>query len=741
MRKLIKFLKPFSWLILFIFVLLFVQALADLSLPGYMSDIINVGVQQNGIETAVPTAVRQSEMNRLQLFMTAQDKAEVAQVYTLLDKAALSPADYDRYVKSYPDLASENIYKLGAVTKTESQELDAIFGRSIAITYAIEQAGLAPYLPAGVTLPPGTDPFAFISQLPAAQLAPIIQGADAQIAAVPETLVKQTATAYLTAEYKAIGISISKMQSGYMIRIGGLMLLLALVSAAASVTVGYFGARVAAGFGRDIRLKLFTKVTNFSNAEFDKFSTASLITRSTNDVQQIQLLLVMLLRIVFYAPLLGIGGIIRAVGEDASMSWIIAAAVMALLAMIGVAFAIALPRFKAVQKLVDRLNLVTREILTGLMVIRAFNTQKYEEKKFDRANWDVTRILLFINRVMVFMMPAMMFLMSGTTLLIVWVGARQIDAGNLQVGNMIAFMQYAIQIIMAFLMVSLVFIMVPRAAVSAERIAEVIETPAAIIDPKKPREYKQGVKGTVEFKNVNFRYPGAQDNVLKDISFTARPGQTTAFVGSTGSGKSTLVNLIPRFYDATEGAVLVDGIDVREVTQHDLRDRIGYVPQKSQLFSGTIESNIRFGAEDASVPEMEKAADIAQGLDFIKASEKGFETPVSEGATNFSGGQKQRLSIARALAKRAEIYIFDDSFSAIDYKTDAALRHALKRELSDATVLIVAQRIATIMQADHIVVLDKGAVAGAGTHKELMQSCQVYRELALSQLSEKELAL
>jgi ATP-binding cassette, subfamily B, multidrug efflux pump len=741
MRKLIKFLKPFAWLILFIFVLLFIQALADLSLPGYMSDIINVGVQQNGIENAVPSAVRQSEMNRLELFMTVQDKAEVLQVYTLLDKAALSASDYARYVKSYPDLASEPIYKLGAITKTENAELDTIFGKSIAVTYAIEQAGLAPYLPAGVTLPPGADPFAFISQLPAEQLAPIIQGADAQIAAVPETLIKQSATAYLTVEYKAIGVSISKLQSGYMWRIGGLMMLLALVSAAASVTVGYFGARVAAGFGRDIRLKLFTKVTNFSNTEFDKFSTASLITRSTNDVQQIQLLLVMLLRIVFYAPLLGIGGIIRAIGEDASMSWIIAAAVMALLAMIGVAFAVALPRFKAVQKLVDRLNLVTREILTGLMVIRAFNTQKYEEKKFDRANWDVTKILLFINRVMVFMMPAMMFLMSGTTLLIVWVGAKQIDAGNLQVGNMIAFMQYAIQIIMSFLMVSLVFIMLPRAAVSAERIAEVVETKATINDPEKSREYKQGIRGIVEFKNVNFRYPGAEDYVLKDISFTARSGQTTAFVGSTGSGKSTLINLIPRFYDVSEGVVLVDGIDVREVTQHDLRDRIGYVPQKSQLFSGTIESNIRLGAEDATTPELEKAAEIAQGLDFIKAAEQGFETPVSEGATNFSGGQKQRLSIARALAKRPEIYIFDDSFSAIDYKTDAALRHALKKEISDATVLIVAQRIATIMQADQIVVLDKGRVAGIGTHKELMRTSQVYRELALSQLSEKELAL
>ncbi len=738
MRKLIKFLKPFSLLIAGIFALLFVQALTDLALPGFMSDIINVGVQQNGIENAVPTAVRASEMSRLQLFMTEQDKAEVSQVYTLLDKATLSPVNYDKYVKSYPALGNEPIYKLGSVDKTQNAELDAIFSRADAITYAIEQQGLAPY---GVTLPPGADPFDFIFSLSPDQMAQLIQGADAQIAAVPETLIKQSATAYLTSEYKAIGISIGSLQSRYMMRIGGLMLAIALLGAACSVVVGYMAAKVAAGFGRDVRLKLFTRVTNFSNIEFDKFSTASLITRSTNDVQQIQMLLVMLLRIVFYAPLLGIGGIIRAVGEDASMSWIIAAAVMALVAMIGVAFIVAVPRFKAVQKLVDRLNLVTREILTGIMVIRAFNTQKYEEKKFDRANWDVTKIMLFINRVMVFMMPAMMFLMSGTTLLIVWVGAHQIDAGNLQIGNMIAFMQYAIQIIMSFLMVSLVFIMLPRAAVSAERIAEVVETAAAINDPRRPREYETGVKGLVEFRNVYFRYPGAEDNVLRDISFTARPGQITAFVGSTGSGKSTLINLIPRFYDASMGAVMVDGIDVREVTQHDLRDRIGYVPQKSQLFSGTIDSNLRYGAQDAPKAEIEKAAEIAQGLDFIQSSEKGFDTQVSEGATNFSGGQKQRLSIARALAKRPEIYIFDDTFSALDYKTDAALRRALKKELSDATVLIVAQRIATIMQADQIVVLDKGAVAGIGTHRKLMQSCQVYRELALSQLSEKELAL
>ncbi len=741
MRKLIKFLKPFWGFIVIIFALLFVQALTDLALPGYMSNIIDVGVQQNGIEDAVPRAVRQSEMSRLEVFMSAREKDIVLGDYTLLDKDALPAADYERYVKDYPSLAEAPLYKLNDLSSEQHAELNGILSRATTMTYAIEQQGLAAYLPQGVTLPPGADPFAFLASLPEEQMAIIIQAADAQMSAVPEMLIEQSSIAYVSAEYQAIGVSLSSLQSSYLMRIGGLMIALALLGAVCSVTVGYFAARVSAGFARDVRLQLFHKVTNFSNTEFDKFSTASLITRSTNDIQQIQMLLVLLLRIVFYAPILGVGGIVRALSEDISMSWIIAAAVMALLAMIGVAFVVAIPRFKRVQKLVDRLNLVTREILTGLMVIRSFNTQKYEEKKFDVANLDVTRITLFINRVMVFMMPAMMLIMNGTSLLIVWVGAHQVDMGNLQVGNMIAFMQYAMQIIMAFLMVSIVFIMLPRAAVSAERIAEVVETKMVINDPEKPQQFPDGLHGQVEFKDVCFRYPGAEDYVLRDISFTARPGQTTAFVGSTGSGKSTLINLIPRFYDVSEGAVLVDGMDVRQVTQHDLRQKIGYVPQRSQLFAGTIESNIRYGAEDASMDEVGKAAVTAQSLDFIQASEQGFETQVSQNATNFSGGQKQRLSIARALARKPEVYIFDDAFSAVDYKTDAALRRALKKDTGRATTLIVAQRISTIMQAEQIVVLDRGAVAGIGTHKELMKSCQVYRELALSQLSEKELSL
>ena len=506
-----------------------------------------------------------------------------------------------------------------------------------------------------MTFPAGVDPFALLAQMPASQLAAIRQMAAQQLAPVPDSIINQSAVSYLAAEYRAIGIDVGNIQTGYILSIGGLMLLLALLGAVCSIIVGFISARVAAAFARDTRRKVFNRVEHFSNSEFDKFSTASLITRSTNDIQQIQMVLVMLLRFVFYAPIIGIGGIILALGEDVSMSWIIAAAVMAVLSLIGVILAVSISKFKLMQKLVDKVNLVTREILTGLMVIRAFNTQNYEEKKFDRANVDLTGNQLFVNRVMVFMMPAMMLIMNGVMLMVIWFGAKQVDMGAMQVGNMMAFMQYAMQIIMAFMMVSMVFIMVPRAAVSAQRISEVLETEPVINDPEKPQKFDGNVKGHIEFQNVSFKYPGAEDYVLKDISFTARPGQTTAFIGGTGSGKSTLVNLIPRFYDVTEGEILVDNVDIRDVTQHDLRDKIGYIPQKATLFSGTVESNIRYGKETATEEEIAKAAETAQALDFIKESDGGFQANVSQGGANLSGGQKQRLSIARALAKRPEI--------------------------------------------------------------------------------------
>jgi len=522
-------------------------------------------------------------------------------------------------------------------------------------------------------------------------------------------------------------------------RIGVLMLLLTLASAVCSVVVGYISARIAAGLGHNLRWKLFNRVEHFSNIEFDKFSTASLITRSTNDITQIQMLMVMVFRIVFYAPILAVGGILKVLGGDRSMLWIIAAAVGLLLTTMVVMFIVALPKFQSVQKLIDKLGLRMRETLTGLMVIRAFNTEEYEEQKFDAANKDLTATTLFINRVIVFLMPVMMLIMNGTMLLIVWVGAHQIDASKMQIGDMLAFTQYAMQIIFSFLMITIVFIMLPRASVAAQRVAEVLETELVINDPKEAKPFNNGLKGVVEFQNVSFRYPGAESDVLCGLTFSAQPGQTTAFIGSTGSGKSTLINLVPRFYDVTAGKVLVDGVDVREVPQHDLREKIGYVSQKAVLFSGTIDSNIRYANENATPDEIAKYAETAQALDFIKDTDKRFETPVSQGGTNFSGGQKQRLSIARALAKKPEIYIFDDALSALDFKTDAALRRALKKETSNATVLLVTQRISTVLNADKIVVLDKGEIVGIGTHKDLMESCGVYREIALSQMSKEEL--
>ncbi|WP_040197585.1 ABC transporter ATP-binding protein [Candidatus Soleaferrea massiliensis] len=528
--------------------------------------------------------------------------------------------------------------------------------------------------------------------------------------------------------------------TGYILAKGSVMLLFALISAASSIAVGFFAARIAAGFSRNVRADLFTKVEGFSNAEFDKFSTASLITRTTNDIQQIQMFIVMMLRIVFYAPITGIGGIIKALGKSTSMSWIIAVAVIVLLSVILLTFSIVMPKFKLVQKLIDKLNLVTRESLTGMMVIRAFNTQKVEEEKFDKANLDLTKTNRFVNRTMSLLMPVMMLIMNGISLLVIWVGAHMVGEGAIEIGNMMAFMQYTMQIIMAFLMVSMVFVLMPRASVSALRISEVLSTKPSINDPEKADDFKGDRRGYVEFKNVSFRYPNAEEDALHDISFTAKPGQTTAFIGSTGSGKTTLINLIPRFYDVTEGEVLVNGTDVRQVSQHDLHDVIGYVPQKGTLFSGTIGSNLRYAKEDATDEELQKAASIAQATEFIDQKPDRYDSPISQGGSNVSGGQKQRLSIARALVKRPPIYIFDDSFSALDFKTDAALRKALQQETDNATVLLVGQRISSIMHAEQIIVLDEGRIVGIGTHQELMKNCEVYREIALSQLSKEELA-
>jgi ATP-binding cassette subfamily B protein len=532
---------------------------------------------------------------------------------------------------------------------------------------------------------------------------------------------------------------ITNGDSAYILQKGVGMLGVALISAASTVIVGFLAARIAAGLSKNLRMDVFKKVQNLSNNEFDKFSTASLITRTTNDITQIQTLMVLMIRMIFYAPIMGIGGLIKALSENVSMSWIIALAIFCLLGLIGLMFTVAIPKFKIIQNLTDRLNLVTRENLTGMLVIRAFSTQKFEEKRFDKANSELTETNLFVNRTMVVMMPAMMLIMNIVTVLIVWVGAKQISAFKMEVGDMMAFMQYAMQIIMSFVMLAIMFIMIPRASVSAQRIAEVLETEPVIKDREELRAFHKDFKGTVEFRDVSFRYPGAEEDVLQHINFTAKPGQTTAFIGSTGSGKSTLINLIPRFYDVSEGQILVDGIDIRDVSRHDLRDKIGYVPQKGILFSGTVESNLYYADKNAEEETLKAAIDIAQAAEFINTKPEGYKTEISQGGTNVSGGQKQRLSIARALVKKAPIYIFDDSFSALDFKTDAALRQALKAETGNSTLLIVAQRISTIMQAEQIIVLDEGRVAGIGKHKELMENCEVYKEIALSQLSKEEL--
>lgn len=734
MLKIIKYLKPFLILIIVVIVLLFLQAICDLSLPDYMSNIVNVGIQQTGIENAVPQAIRKAEFDKLMLLMKDSDKEEVLKNYTLLDLNELSQSDKEKYLKMYPELKNVQIYKLNTKDKTILDNLNLILGKPILVVAGIQKNGLP-----NMNIPANVDPFTLIAKMPAEQVKTILQKIDEGFAQMPASMIKQSAVPFIRNEYEAIGINIGKLQSNYILYSGALMLMIALLSMGATVIVGYLAAKIAAGLGRNLRKNVFSKVASFSNSEFDKYSTASLITRSTNDIQQIQMLMVMLLRIVFYAPILAVGGIIKVLNTDTSMGWIIAVAVVAILTLVIILFGTALPKFKIIQKLVDKLNLVTRESLTGMMVIRAFSTQKYEENKFEKANSDITKTNLFVSRAMATMMPAMMLIMSGITLLIVWVGAHQVDKGAMQVGNMMAFMQYAMQIIMSFLMISMVSIMLPRATVSAQRIGEVLDTEAIINDPKSIKGFSAEKKGYVEFKNVSFKYPGAEDNVLCNVSFIAKPGQTTAFIGSTGSGKTTLINLIPRFYDVTEGQILLDDTDIRDVTQHDLRSKIGYVPQKGVLFSGTIESNIKYGNENATNTDLTNAAQTAQAADFISEKPDGFNTEISQGGTNVSGGQKQRISIARALVKKPEIYIFDDSFSSLDFKTDAALRRALKEKTEGSTILIVAQRISTIMNADQIIVLNDGMVVGIGKHNELMENCEVYQEIALSQLSKEEL--
>lgn len=750
MFKLIKYLKQSTLPILMIIGLLVIQAVCDLSLPDYTSDIVNVGIQQGGVKNAVPEIIREDQLQNIMMFVNDEDKSEVMDNYIILDKADLSEADFNKYVEKYPELSNQKLYMLNIKDKGENEKLNNILGKPIAILSAIEKdeqnenkikKAIIEQNKAqgGMPIPESIGTVTLLRNMPAEISKEMGDDMGAKFDELSDSMITQLAVPYIHAEYEAIGLDTDKLQSNFILRAGALMVLIALISMAATVTVAFIGARVAANLGRNLRGKVFKKVVSFSNTELDKFSTASLITRSTNDIQQIQMLMVMLLRVVFYAPILGLGGVLKVIKTDSSMAWIIAVALIAMLSLIIVLFGLAMPKFKAVQTLIDKVNLVTREILSGMLVIRAFGTQKHEEKRFDKANMDLTKTNLFVNRTMAIMMPLMMLIMNAITILIVWKGSHAVNDGTMQVGNMMAFIQYTMQIIMAFLMISMVSIMLPRASVAAARVDEVLETDFVIEDAKETKEFNKSKKGIIEFKNVSFKYPNAEEDVLSKISFKAEPGKTTAFIGSTGSGKSTLINLIPRFYDVSEGEILVDGVNIKNVKQHDLREKIGYVPQKGVLFSGTIETNLSYGRKETTDKELAKAAEIAQATDFISQKDKGFNSEISQGGTNVSGGQKQRLSIARAIAKNPDIYIFDDSFSALDFKTDVALRKALKAETTESTVLIVAQRISTILHADQIIVIDEGRVVGIGTHRELLQNCDVYKEIASSQLSKEEL--
>ncbi|MDU2197489.1 MAG: ABC transporter ATP-binding protein [Peptostreptococcaceae bacterium] len=749
MNKLVKYLKKSTLSIIFIVALLIGQAICELALPDYTSSIVNVGIQQGGVENAVPEIIRKSELDKITIFMSSADKDKVLQNYNLLSKDSISTEEFNKYKEEYPALEKEDLYKLSTTDKEIIDELSSILGKPILIVSGIENGGtevdamkkqMMANLPTSATQNGDVDIFKVLSSMPEENLTAITKEIDKNFKNLPETMVDQSAVNYVKSEYEAIGINTEKMQNNYIIMTGLKMLGITLLSVLASVLVGLLGARVAATLGKDLRSSVFKKVMSFSNKEITEFSTASLITRSTNDIQQIQMMMVMFLRIVFYAPILGLGGVLKVLQTNTSMTWIIGVGVASVLVLVMIMFIVVMPRFKILQSLVDRLNLVSREILTGLPVIRAFSTEKYEEQRFEKANKDLTKVNVFVNRVMSCMMPAMMFVMNAITVLIVWNGAHSIDAGTMQVGDMMAFIQYTMQIVMSFLMISMVSVMLPRALVSLDRIDKVLNTDISVKDPEKPVQFKEDKKGVIEFKNVSFRYPDAEEDILTDISFTANAGETTAFIGSTGSGKSTLINLIPRFFDVTKGEILVDGVNIKDVTQHDLREKIGYVPQKGVLFSGTIDSNLRYGKKEATEEDINKAARIAQATEFIESKPEKYETKISQGGTNVSGGQKQRLSIARAIAKDPEIYIFDDSFSALDFKTDAKLRKSLKEEISESTVLIVAQRISTILNAEQIIVLDEGKMVGKGTHKELLNNCEVYKQIALSQLSKEELA-
>lgn len=735
MFKLKKYLKPFAFPLIMAIILLFVQAICDLNLPNYMSDIVNVGIQANGIEHSATKAISENGMNLIKTFVTDEEKKVFDENYKevlLGDK---------EYINEYPEVANTNIYVLKNDENIE--KLDDIFNIGIR-TFINTLSNLSKNTEnnnASITDNTEVDLNKIYEMMPMFKNIPEEQIEEARNSAkqTDETMLSQVGVVFTKLFYEELGMDISKIQTEYIVQTGLKMLGMTLIVAIAAISVSFIATRVAAKVGRNLRTDLFKKVQSFSDTEFEKFSTSSLITRTTNDVTQMQNLIVMGIRLVFLAPVMGIGAIIMIINRDASMTWILGLACILIILLILGLFIFAMPKFKLIQKLIDKLNLVSRENLSGIMVSRAFRTQKYEEDRFDKVNKELTDVNLFVNRAMVVMMPAMTFIMNAIMLLIVWVGAKQIEQSNLQIGDMMAFMQYSMQVIMSFLMMSMMFIMFPRAAVSGKRISEVLETEPSIKDSENLKEFDKDRTGYVEFKNVNFKYDGADEYVLENINFVAKPGQTTAFIGSTGSGKSTLIKLVPRFNDVTSGEVLVNGVNVKDVSLNNLQTQIGYVPQKGNLLSGTIESNIKYGNPDATDEFVKECADIAQASEFIETKEEKYQSPISQNAKNVSGGQKQRLAIARAIAKNAPIYIFDDSFSALDFKTDAKLRQAIHEKMKNATILIVAQRVSTIMNAEQIIVLEEGKIVGKGTHQELLKNCPTYYEIASSQLTKEEL--
>lgn len=725
MTKILKYLKPYWFSILLAFGLLFGQATCELTMPDYMQNIVNTGIQNAGIESGVYQQVSEKTFNSFLMFANDSEKDLITSSYKLVESASAS-----KDLKSeIPALKKENVYLLKDISESKKESLqDCLTLLQMTMVEVSKEAKKENVQIPQLLMMNGVDTYR--------------KAAKSEISKLGTSTVSSMSSQFLKKEYTDLGMDMEKIQQDYIISSGIKMLGYALASAVCAILVGFLASRIAAGFSKNLRQSVFEKVTHFSNENLNTFSTSSLITRTTNDIQQLQMTIVMFLRIVMYAPIIGVGAILHVIESGANMTWILALCVVVILSVVLLIFMIVMPKFKVMQKMIDKMNGVVRELLDGMLVIRAFNNEKLEEDKFEKANKDITSISLFTTRAMAIMMPIMMFLMNGTTLMILWFGSKQVDAGIIQVGSIMAFMQYAMQVIMAFLMITMVTIMLPRANVSAQRIQEVLSSEITVTDKENTCDFSSSMRGVVTFDNVSFRYPGADEDVLSDISFSTKPGQTTAFIGSTGSGKSTLINLVPRFYDVTSGSICVDGVDIRDVKQADLRSRIGYVPQKGMLLSGDIESNLLYSKKDASENDIQSALDISQSSEFVNKKPEGIHSKINQGGTNVSGGQRQRLSIARAIVRKPEIYIFDDSFSALDFKTDAKLREALATSCKEtkSTVLLVAQRISSILHADQIIVLDEGRMVGKGTHSELMESCKVYQQIASSQLTKEELA-